>query len=187
VAEGFPPLPSRAASPMPPAVSPLARGEAAPHSPARPDHCSRLHADSMKRILPLLALLAACGDDGGSRQQAGAAAPAASDTTWTTVARQETGDRTTLPERFQTTREQLRVILSVGQATSEYTPGLVRVNLQEREASLPVVSMQLQGLPIDSVHADTSLVTVRPGSLLLFVPEQHGVKEWSVVVQEQRK
>jgi hypothetical protein len=106
---------------------------------------------------------------------------------WVTIARQSKADVAVNPTPLRASSDSLRVITTLGAGESPYSPGLVLTNVLSNPLTPPVASVR--GVPrfTDRESVDTTVVGVPKGQLYLFIPQHYGVKDWSVVVQEQRR
>jgi len=94
------------------------------------------------------------------------------------------GKRAT-PERFETTSDSLRIITAMSPPATVLSPGVVITNLMSDRTTLPVATVRAEQRRPEP-GADTTIVEVPAGVLEFFVPEHHGLEDWTVTIQELR-
>jgi hypothetical protein len=142
--------------------------------------------------LVLLALGAAC-DRGAppapARRPAAAvdtsSASAASSAVWVTVLERSMEGKRSTPEPFETTSDSLRVITAMTPPAAPLSPGVVITTLMSDRTTLPVASIRAEQRRLEP-SADTTIVVVPAGKLEFFIPEHHGLDDWTVTIQELR-
>lgn len=102
---------------------------------------------------------------------------------WVTLVERRMADRELRPIAFDAPSSRVRVITTMGPATSEFSPGYVVTNILDDLDSIPAASVRAQQFRRDVAVTDTTFVDVPAGRLYLFIAQQWGVPEWTVKVE----
>lgn len=140
------------------------------------------------RWVGMVLLLGAAACDGGApaTEEAPADTPVAEAPPaeeWRTLAERSSEDTDTSPREIEHSRDSLRIISELLEASSAVSTGVVVTNLLT-PLMVPVASVYAEQRLPTLAHTDTTMLAVESTPLLLHIAEHRGLIRWRVTVQE---